>query len=60
MYDGHTTELSLIALGSDVHVQFDEQRLNTEGKTFFLILFPRSWDKEEVEGKFVAVCNRVI
>lgn len=55
---GQTTELSLIALGGDVH--FDEQSLDTEGKDFFLILFPRSWDKKEVEGKFVAVCNRVI
>lgn len=58
VYSGQTTELSLIALGGDVH--FDEQNLDTEGKYFFLILFPQSWDKKEVEGKFVAVCNQVI
>ena len=49
--------LTLVSLGDE---RSDVERLDMDGKTYFLILFPRFWDRKKVKNKWTTICNRLI
>lgn len=50
------SRLTLVSIGDE---RFDVERLNMDGNTYFLVLFPRFWVRKQVENKGTTICNRV-
>jgi len=50
-------QLTLVSIG---HECSDVERLDMDGNTYFLILFPQFWDRKEVRNKWTTICNRVV
>ena len=48
--------LTLVSLGDE---RSDVERLDMDGKTYFLILFPRFWDRKKAKNKWTTICNRL-